>query len=50
MILDLTARRRSVLRCSENLGLSLADALLRDMAQTYSERPGYLPEWQPRDN
>lgn len=50
VIRDLTARRRSVVRCSENLGLRLADEFLRDMAATYAERPGYQPEWQPAGN
>lgn len=48
VIRDLTARRRSVLLCGENLSLKLADAILRDMAETYCERPGYLPEWKPK--
>lgn len=48
VVRDLTARRRSVLLCSENLSLRLADAILRDMAETYCERSGYLPEWKPK--
>lgn len=48
VIRDLTARRRSVLLCANNLALKLADAILRDMAETYCERPGYLPEWKPK--
>lgn len=50
VIRDLTARRRSVLLCQGNLSLKLADAILRDMAETYAERSGYLDEWKPRDN
>lgn len=49
VIRDLAARRRSVLMCQENLALKVVDAFLRDMAATYAERPGYLPEWKPQD-
>jgi len=56
VIRDLRARRRTVERCMDLRryaapGMALfADSVLRDFADAYAERPGYLPEWEPRDN